>query len=285
MAVKQRVGTWCAGALLWALITGAAAPELAVVSGAFSQFEDGPATPASFEFVPGETVFLRFQVSGFKSTGGDDPRIRLTYRAVFSDPEGVAIVEPASGKVDAELAPQDKEWLPKIRLSALIPPAARSGRYRVEVAVKDEVAGSAAAATLQFGVRGRDVEPSETLVTRNFRFLRGEEDTNPLAVAAYRPGDTLWARFEMTGYKFAEKNRFEVEYGLAVLRASGDQLYEQPVAAQEAESSFYPRRHVTCTLSLNLDKDVRPGEYAILLRLRDEVGKQSHESRHVFRVE
>ena len=34
--------------------------------------------------------------------------------------------------------------------------------------------------------------------------------------AVYQPGDTLWAKFDITGYKFGENNRFSVDYGLAI---------------------------------------------------------------------
>jgi hypothetical protein len=38
-------------------------------------------------------------------------------------------------------------------------------------------------------------------------------------------------------------------------------------------------------LSLSLGKDFRPGDYTIVLTLRDDVGKQDQESRYTFRVE
>ena len=272
--------------MLAAALCGAAPPkpkQLAVVRPTLHQFEGGPTLPASFEFLPGDTVFLTFSVSGFQSSEKDE--VRIEYRIEASDPKGVALAAPHSGKVEAELAPEDKNWLPKARHSVLVPPFASSGVYRLSLAVKDLLSGSQAQQEVNFNVRGRQVEPSDTLVVRNFRFLRGEEDTDPLAVAAYRPGDAVWARFEIIGYKYGPKNRVEVSYGVAVLRPNGEQLYSEPNAAEEKQESFYPQRYVPGILSLKLDPDIFKGEYTIVLSVRDGVGNQTSELRQAFKIE
>ena len=57
---------------------------------------------------------------------------------------------------------------------------------------------------------------------RNLRFYRTEDDSNPpLSIAAYRPGDTVWARFDITGFKFAEGNRRDVAYTVTVTAPGG----------------------------------------------------------------
>src|SRR5260370_36533307 len=109
--------------------------------------------------------------------------------------------------------------------------------------VTEERAEGTAEAEVSFRVESRAVAPSDTLVVRNFRFLRTEEDAHPLEVAAYRPGDTVWARFDMTGYKLGEKNRFDVEYGVKALRPKDQRTYHQPPAAGEKEEAFYPQRY------------------------------------------
>ena len=60
----------------------------------------------------------------------------------------------------------------------------------------------------------------------------------------YHPGETLWARFDMTGYKYGDKNHYSVEYGLAILRESGEQVFAQPAAAADSSEGFYPQRYV-----------------------------------------
>ena len=95
-----------------------AAKPLGITAVAISQFEDGPNVPDDFVFDPGETVFVRFQMEGYKAPPEDEPgKTRLSYTLEAKDPAGIAIAESKSGKVEVELAPQDKEWLPKVRHS------------------------------------------------------------------------------------------------------------------------------------------------------------------------
>ena len=79
------------------------------------------------------------------------------------------------------------------------------GAYRIAVKVKDEVGGTEIMSQLDVQVRGLEIEPSDTLAARNLRFLRSEEDAAPLDPAVYHPGEMLWARFEITGYKLAKR--------------------------------------------------------------------------------
>jgi hypothetical protein len=129
------------------------------------------------------------------------------------------------------------------------------------------------------------VEPSDGMTVRNFRFLRAEDDAEPLKDPAYRLGDSVWARFDMTGYKMGEKNRFDVEYGLKVLRPNGEVTYEEPKAAQAKDETFYPQRYTPGILSLNLPKDIATGDYKIILTVRDNIGGEKQETVHTFSVQ
>lgn len=250
-----------------------------------AQSEDGVGVPADAAFLPGEVVYFSCRVAGYGKTGEDTQSMLLTYGIQARDPKGVPILPAETGKIANELAPEDKQWRPKIRYSISLPPLADSGRYEVQVTVKDEIAKIEAQATIPFLVQGRDVAPSETLTVRNFRFLRSEEDKNPLQVPAYRPGDMLWARFDMTGYKLGEKNQFDIEYGLKVLRPNGETSYEQPHAAAEKNEGFYPQRYTPGILSLSMPKNLNKGEYTLVLSVRDNLGAQSFEERYKFTVE
>ncbi len=278
-----------AGHIFVAFLLAAAAPpqqsskKLAVSYISLHQFDGGPPLPASYTFVPGETVFFTFAVDGF--TAAEDGQIKLSYVARPADAQKVPLVPPFTGKLEAELAPEDKNWHPKARHEFVLPSYLEPGAYRLQVTVKDELAGTEAVSEISFQVRGRSIPPASAVTARNFRFLRSEEDGEGLAAAVYRPADTVWARFEITGYKLGEKNHFQVEYGLAVLSPSGKVLFSQPQAATEEEQPFYPRRWVAGVLSLTGRADTKPGEYTLVLTVRDLVGKQSEESRHTFRVE
>jgi hypothetical protein len=95
----------------------------------------------------------------------------------------------------------------------------------------------------------------------------------------------VWVRFDIVGYKLGGQNRMQVTYGVTVLGPSGRAVYSQPQAAVEEGLSFYPKRYLPGTFSLNLDNTVRPGRYTIVLGLHDEVGHQTVESRHEFSIE
>jgi hypothetical protein len=227
---------------------------------------------------------MRFRGHG-KTKDEDKPRIHLVWQVEALDPDGVPFVEPKQDKVDVELAPQDKNWMPKVRHELVLPSLADSGTYRLILSVKDEVNGTSARKELSVRVKGHEVAKSDQLVARNFRWLRTEEDGPPLKTPAYRPGDQVWARFEMTGYKLGEKNAHSIAYGLEVIRFDGKSMYGEPTAAREKGESFYRKRYLPGVLNLNLQPDIAKGEYTIVLRLRDELGGQTDESKHTFQIE
>jgi hypothetical protein len=272
--------------LAWLLVIAATAAAgagpLQIVNPAIAQEDGGGSLPPGFTYVPGEVLFFSFQVQGYQAA---DEKIRLHYRVDALDPLGVKIVETVQKALEATLAAEDKEWKPKVRVEVPLPPLAPSGTYRFAVEVTDELAHAKTAKDVPFEVRGRDVAPSDTLVIRNFGFYRSEEATEPLQKAAYHPGDAVWARFDITGYRFGPGNQVEVSYGVAVLEAGGKQLWAKPDAAVERTQSFYPKRFVPGSMSINLQPNIRPGEYAIVVTAHDAVGNGSCETRQTFTVE
>jgi len=268
----------------FALVLQAAAPKpFKIIDAGIHQTEDGPLAPAGTTFVPGEVIFFSCRLDGYEVSPENKVAIRYEFSAV--DPGGVPVVEPVSGKIDAELSPQDKEWKPKIRQTVLIPPLAGSGTYKIRISAKDERSGAEVATESAFDVRGHAVESSETLVVRNFRFHRTEEDTEPLKIAAYRPGDVVWARFDITGYKMGEGNQREAAYTVTVTRADGKVLVQPGEPSVDKGASFYPMRYAPCVISLNLQPNIRPDEYTILITAEDRIGHQTAEIRQTFRVE
>ncbi len=260
----------------------AGAKPLSIVTPTLHQYEDGPQIGAAAGFNTGETVFLKFRVAGYQVS--PDAKVDLVCRMEALDPDGIPIAEPARQEVKATLAAEDKDWLPVVRQSFLIPPLALSGAYRIAVTVEDKLASREAKTTIEFPVRGRKVEPSETITARNFRFFRSEEESAQLVTPVYRRGESVWVRFDIVGYKLGEKNRMDVSYGVSVIGPAGNTMYSQPDAATEQGESFYPKKYLPGAFSLNLDNKVRPGTYAIVLSLRDEVGNQMVESKHEFTV-
>src|ERR1700730_13333337 len=208
-----------------AILLHAAPAPLSILKPSISDIEDGPAVPATFTFVPGQFVFLSFEIGGYKVSS--DQKVHISYKVDALDPKGVHILEPIDFAVDTTLADEDKNWKPKVRHQIPIPPLAGSGMYSIAIQATDDLTHATVSQQLKFEVRARDVAPSDTLVVRNFNFYRGEDDRDPLPKAAYKPGDTLWARFDITGYKFGANNSIDLDYGIAVLAAGGKVLFSQ----------------------------------------------------------
>jgi hypothetical protein len=259
-----------------------AAEPLSVVNAAIRQMENGAPLPQGFTYTPGEILFFSFQVAGYEAA---DDKVHISYEIDAVDPKGVRIMEPIKGDIEATLAPQDKNWKPKVHPEIPLPPLAGSGTYKFVVHVTDDIGKKEASTELPFAVRGHEVEASDTLVLRNFRFFRSEEEPNPLANPVFRRGDAVWARFDITGYKFGDGNMVEVAYGIAVLNADGKVLYSQDQAAIEQGGSFYPKRYVPGQMSITTQSNMRPGDYYIVVKVEDRVGGQKYEAKEKFTVE
>jgi hypothetical protein len=270
--------------LLLALAAAWQAPApLAIVNATLHEYEDGPRLEAGHRFIPGETVFFSFQVRGYGKS--KEERVHLRYEIEAVDADNIRIVQTEQGEVRTELAPQDKDWLPKIRRSFIIPPHAWPGTYRIRARVRDQLTGQDAALEVPLTVEGRRVEPSPTLVIRNFRFLREERDPEPLIPPVYRPGDSLWARFDITGFRIGDKNHIRVAYRIAILNAEGKLLYAQPDAAVEEDAPFYPKRSVPGLVSLRIQPGTPAGTYLMAVTVEDQVGGQTFETQEAFRIE
>jgi hypothetical protein len=267
----------------------AADKPLAIVHAVLATSEDGPPEASDEDYVPGETIHFSCQVEGFRKV--DKPKdlgkqnISIKFQIEVRDKNGVLLQPVQEGKIETTVTQEDKNWMPKLRETIVVPPLADTGEYAVLVKLSDEPASANIEKSVVFHIKGREVAPSNTLIVRNFRFLRSEDDERPLPVAAYRPGDAVWARFDMTGYKLGDKNQVDIEYGLTVLREDGSVAYTEPQAADQKTQTFYPQRYQPGVLNLNLAKDQPLGKYIIVLAVRDNVGKQMYETRETFSVE
>src|SRR5262249_16941995 len=126
LACTSCVGLSCIIPLLLLPILLSAAPPkpLHVVEAQLHQNEDGPPLEQGTTFVPGEAIFFSCRLDGYQVS--PVKKVSISYEFAAFDPAGVPIVEPAKGKVEAELSLEDKEWKPKIRQTALVPPLAES---------------------------------------------------------------------------------------------------------------------------------------------------------------
>ncbi len=270
--------------LLLALLPAALAapPALEIVKPVISQMEGGAPDPASFDHVPGEILFFSCRIANYAKS--PEEKIHIAYSVQAFDPKGVALTEIYKNEFTDEVGPQDKDWTPKIATEVGIPPLVASGTYKIVVQAEDLIAKTKAELSVPFQVRGRDVAPSDTLVTRNFQFFPREEATEPLIKPVFRAGGALWARFDIIGFKYGEKNKIDVSYQISILSASGKVLWTQPEPAVEQSISFYPKRYISANFNIGLET-VKPAQYTILVTVKDAIGQQSFESKHNFMVE
>jgi len=234
----------------------------------------------------GEPVYIDFHVAGFKVSGEDDD-VDLTWAIEVTDPSKRPIAEQKSGVVKVQLAPEDKHWTPKIEHYVMVPPVPEPGTYTVSIQIEDRLGKTNTKAERTFEVRAPKLPELASLGVTNFKFLHSETDTGGLAEGeAYHGGDTVWARFDVGGYKFGPNNRYDVRYSIQLKDAQGKVVFEQPNAAAEGqESSIYPKHYTSGIFTVHLDKNVPAGEYALVILLTDGVGNQTAESSHTFRIE
>ena len=254
-----------------------------IVEAVVTQMEDGQQLGTDIRFVAGETIFFSVSVENYKI--GPNGRVELTAEMEAVDPGGVLVMPKITDSIKTALEEEDKEWKPKIRAQFVLPTLAHPGAYAIRYKVTDLATGQTISGEKKLPVIGPDVAVSDTLVVREFGFYRSEDEPNALTVAAFRPGDTLWARFFLTGFKYGAENAIDVTYDVAVVNAEGKQIFEQKDAAAERGTAFYPQPWVPGGLNLSLQKNMRLGTYSVVITGRDAVGKQTVTEKHEFRLE
>jgi hypothetical protein len=260
-----------------------AAAPLAIVQPAISIMEGGVPDSPRADHVPGETVYFSCRIVNYIRSADD--KVRLSYTVQALDPAGVPLAEASHDNIQAEVAAQDKDWRPRIETEITIPPLAPSGVYKIAVKVDDLVAKTSAQLDVPLRVRGHPIQIGAALSVQNIRLFRGENDTEPVSKPAYRPGDVVWAKFDIAGFKYGPGNKVDISYVTALVAASGAVLWKQTEPAVERSESFYPKHYIPADFGLNLDKNIRPGEYAIAIAVKDDIGNQTCEVRQTFTVE
>ena len=241
---------------------------------------DGYAIPPDTHFLPGETVHLFFQVKGYRV--GVEDRVRLQYKVEALDPQGRRFHIANGGEVDVELAPQDENWMPVVRYSPRIPDHAGGGTYSMHILVRDLLAGDAIETAIPIEVDGTRLHAADQLAVRNFHFSK-DEDGARLAEPVFDPGEEVWAAFFITGYATRGDNSYDVESDAAVVDAEGERMFAFESRGEEG-SPFYPRLWLPAKLRLDLEEDIPPGSYTVVLRVRDGVGGSEETQQYGFRI-
>lgn len=266
-----------------ALTGWAAAGPLRIIHIGIHQIEDGPTVGDRVGFVPGETLHLSFDVENFTVT--KEQSVAISWVIDAADPKGIPIIPPAEGKKQATLQAEDKDWLPRVRQMIVVPSPATGGTYAIHIKVTDQSSKDTATADTKFTVSGPELPPTSALVIRSFNFYRTEEDPQPLTSPTYRTGDSMFARFQIAGYKYGPGNAIEATYGISILGPGGNVMYTQDPASEEKSAAFYPKPYFDASMSLSLNPGTKPGQYTLVVNARDRVGDQTVEIRKPFHVE
>ncbi|MEI9973523.1 MAG: hypothetical protein WDO73_16635 [Ignavibacteriota bacterium] len=195
------------------------------------------------------------------------------------------VAEIYKGIAKEEVGPQDKNWLPKIETQIALPEILRPGTYKIVVKVEDLIAKTSADLTVPFEVNGRPIESSATLLAKDFRWYHNEEDATPMAQPVYHPGDNMFMKFEITGYKYGEHNKVDVSYLASLVLENGKTIWTQPEPATEQSEAYYPKPYITGEFGISLNKDFKPGTYTFAVAVKDAVGKQNYEGKFQFNVQ
>jgi hypothetical protein len=271
--------------LLFAFLPAAmmAAPGLGIVKPVIAQSDGGDALPAAFRHVAGETLFFSCNIAGF--TKSSQEQINLAYSVQAFDPKGVPLAEIYKGEAKEEVGPQDKNWLPRIESQIALPEILLPGTYKIVIKADDLLAKTSTDLTIPFEVNGRAVASSPTLVVKEFRWYHNEEDARAMTQPVYHPGDNMFMRFDITGYKYGDNNKVDVNYTASLVLEDGKTIWTQPEPATEQSEAFYPKPYVEGEFGISLNKDFKPGTYTMAVAVKDTVGKQNYEGKFQFIVQ
>jgi len=270
-------------AALFPALPGAAPDALSIIYPTISRSDDGTMEPKGTKHPAGDLLFFSCRISNYAKS--PEQKVQLAYTVQAFDSKGVALDEVYKNAIAEEVAPQDKEWLPKISTEIELPSALLTGAYKITVNVEDQVAKAKATLDVPFEVQGHDVQPSAKLSVENMRYYKSEDDNAPMAKPVYKPGDALWVRFDVTGYKYGEKNKVNLNYVFSVLGADGSTMWTASQPQVEESEAFYPKPYVSGAFSIQVQSSVKPGDYAIGVKATDLVGKQTIEAKQPFTVQ
>jgi hypothetical protein len=251
------------------------------------EYQDGPIISGNPEYLAGATVFLDFQISGYQIAEKALVRsMSLTWKWRFLDPSGRDLVLGAAGEIEHELQPEDKDWMPKVRLELPLSPSAPTGKCRILIELEDRKAGTRGQREILIPVSGRTLPAASAPEILNLRFYRGEDEPEPLSTPAYRPGDAVWIRFDVIGFQLGPKNSAQLAFDLEVLNDKSEPVITAADAFElGSPEEFYPPRFLPGGLRIDLDKRNAPGTYRLRLRAKDRTASQSKDFEYTFTLE
>lgn len=261
---------------------GNAAPAALKVGNAVAaQYEDGPPL-GSLRLVPGEVVYFSFTAENYRRS--ETGRVQLTGHVQVFDPNGTPIAPQDEIPLITDLSEEDKNWKAKMRSAISIPPIAPPGVYTVKFDATDDQSHQSAAGEASFGVEAKFVAPSGILAVRELNFYRNQDDTTALITPSYRPGDMVWVKFYITGYKHGEQHSIDASYDVELFGPDGTSIMKKEDAAMEKSTAYYPQPYIPAIFNLTLKPTMSQKVYTLVITAHDAVGNQTASAKSKFQV-
>jgi hypothetical protein len=273
--------------LLFPIDSSASEPAFSIVNASIQQSDNGAVAPSDYEFLPGDPLYVVFEISGFGVKADeekDTKSISLTWAIRVTDQDDVLLAPAQEGEIKTGLSAEDKKWLPKRRAEFALPQLLSAGKYRVHITAKDLLSNTETAKDLTFAIGGHKVEPSRSIGPQQLRFSR-EEGGPALEVAAFRPGDTIFTSFDITGFAQTAEHQYRVTYRFDVFGPDRKAFVKQPQAVELSAAPFYPAKFLPVNFSILAPSESPRGEYTLVLTITDEISKQSSETKSTLTLE
>lgn len=267
--------------LVWGGIQIRSSADLSALSIKGSHFTKGPTgKTVGSTFEPGKEAFLQFRLGPVASNkqGHVDTQVNF----VVKDSQGRPLLEPVLLELKEPFpgGGNGRGELPinfKLRLPAYV----EGGDYIIEVVAIDRLGKQEIQDKIPFQVKGPKIPKGASLGVQDYRF-RGEEGVK--AEPDYRPGETVYSKFNVLGFKLGEKNDVKLRLSLLVLDQKGQILLDRPNLLSIAEGFFYPPSYFPVNTRVNLAPGASAGNYTLNYSLHDEVAGTQMKFEKEFRV-
>lgn len=268
-------------ACLICLTAALSAQELAITGAAVSDRAAGTPVPQERTFLAGERVYVSFRIAGFRAAG-DSSRIFLEYSIEAMDSLGNAFEQAFEGRM---ITATRRTETPPIRYGFELPRAPWPGEGKFRITVRDRIAETTAREEIGFQIGSDLPDKGGAFAVTALRIFSSEYSDQPVTDTAFRPGDSVWCRFVLSGYRMQVNHLYKVSYGVSLRDRSGRVIFSEPDAVSDTKESFYPRWYLPGLASVRLEPGIRPGVYKLSIAATDQIGNQNAAAETTIRVQ
>jgi hypothetical protein len=259
-----------------------AAGDLALSDVIVGEYVTSLRLPDKFAFVSGMTVYLAFRVEGLKRES-ELNLVSFDYKVEAVDALGHPFEKPVTGRITRRVAQTEVVAAPLVRASVRVPGYVYPADAKFRIEVTDRLAKIATTSSATIPIRSEHPKPSGPFEILDLKVYRGEFDESAVADPVFRPGEPVWTRFLLAGFQW-KADEYDLKYGLLLQSSDGRDVLSVPEAATERNVSPYQRAYVPGIAALRLERNVRPGNYVIVVVAADGVAGATAKASIPFRV-